>query len=120
MKGTSVYQGKQRFLKLVGDFTHQQTKHGLKKGCLGACGAHYRNGQWGCTVVPAMYVVCHQETKVVLSKLVKSMKKCLKDVTGLDVEMFVEHWHWDGKIEAEEVFTEEFEHAIGHVCFQHG
>ena len=43
------------------------------------------------------------------------MKKCLKDVTGLDVEMFVEHWHWDGKIEAEEVFTEEFEHAIGHV-----
>ena len=25
MKGTLVYQGKQRFLKLVGDFTHQQT-----------------------------------------------------------------------------------------------
>ena len=31
MKGTSIYQGKQRFLKLVGDFTHQQTKHGLRK-----------------------------------------------------------------------------------------
>ena len=36
------------------------------------------------------------------------------------MEMCVEHWHWDGKIEAEEVFTEEFEHAIGHVCLQHG
>ena len=68
-----------------------------------------------------MYVVCHQETKVVLSKLIKSMKKCLKDVNGLDVEVFVEHRHWDGKkVKTEEVFTEEFEHAIGHVCLQHG
>ena len=102
--GVSANPGKPGFLKLVGDFTHQQMKHCLKKGCLGAVGTHFKNGQWGCTVVPAMYVVCHQETKIVLSHLVKSTKKVLKDVMGIDLEIFVEYWHWDGKIEAEQVF----------------
>ena len=118
-KGVSANQGKPRFLKLVGDFTHQQTKHGSKKGCLGAVGTHFKNGQWGCTVVPAMYVVCHQETKIVLSHLVKSTKKALRDVMGLDLEIFVEHWHWDGNIEAEQVFGDQFPAARGHVCLQH-
>ena len=27
---------------------------------------------------------------------------------GLDLEIFVEHWHWDGKIEAEQVFGDKF------------
>ena len=67
-----------------------------------------------------MYVVCHQETNVVLSKFEKSMQKCLNDVTGLDVEVFVEHWHWDGTFEIEKGFIEDFELAIGHVCFQYG
>ena len=58
-------------------------KHGLKNGCLGAVGTHFKNGQWGCTVVP-MYVVCHQETKSDLSHLVKSTKKALNDVMGFD------------------------------------
>ena len=70
-KGVSANQGKPRFLKLVSDFTHQQTKHGLKKGCLRAVGTHFKNGHWGCTVVPAMHVVCHQETTSVLSHLVR-------------------------------------------------
>ena len=37
----------------------------------------------------------------------------------IDLEIFVEHWHWDGKIEAEQVFGDEFQAARGHVCLQH-
>ena len=63
-----------------------------------------------------MYEVCHQETKSVLSHVVDAMQKALRDVMDLDLEIFVEHWHWDGKIEAAQVFADEFLAAPGHVC----
>ena len=44
MKGTSTHPGQQRFVRLVGDFMHQQTKGGLKKGVMSAVAWHYLKG----------------------------------------------------------------------------
>ena len=41
-------------------------------------------------------------------------------VTGVDIEPFIDGWFWDGKAEADEIFSEELKDATGHVCLQHG
>ena len=76
-EGRLCERGKAAILEISRIFHTPANDTRIKTGCLGAVGTHFRNGQRGCTVVPAMYVVCHQETKSVLSHLVKAMKKTL-------------------------------------------
>ena len=45
MTGISAHLGQQELLRLVGDFTHQQTTGGLKKGVSGAVACHYSKGK---------------------------------------------------------------------------
>ena len=92
MKGTSEFHGQLRFIRLVGDFTHQQTKGGLKKGVIGAVACHYSKGQWTSTIIPAMYVICHEETERALSAAVDYLRECLQRLTGVDIFQYVDHW----------------------------
>ena len=41
-------------------------------------------------------------------------------MVGIELDVFVSDWFWDGKTEAEKVFTNEFAGAKGHRCLQHG
>jgi len=107
MKGISTFPDK-RFLKLVGDFTHQQTKGGLKKGVLGFAGVHYHKNQWTSTILPVMFTICHEETEEVLKTAVKSLKEVVKNMFDIELGTFVSDWFWDGRTEVENVFNADF------------
>ena len=120
VKGVPIFK-KKNFLNIVGDFTHNQTRGGLKKGLIGPLGIHYHHNEWKCTLLPGMYIICHAETEEVLRALVRSWKECMIRIVGLDIVPFIGEWFWDGKVEADTVFGEELDaDANGHACLQHG
>ena len=120
VKGVPIFK-KKNFLNIVGDFTHNQTRGGLKKGLIGPLGIHYHHNEWKCTLLPGMYIICHAETEEVLRALVKSWKECMIRIVGFDIVPFIGEWFWDGEVEADTVFGEELDaDANGHACLQHG
>ena len=118
--GIPIFKNK-NFLNIVADFTHNQTRGGLKKGSIGPLGIHYHHNEWKCTLLPGMYIICHAERDEVLRALVKSWKECMIRIAGLDIVPFIGEWFWDGKVEADTVFGQELNDDTNvHACLQQG
>ena len=118
MKGNSLF-ADAKYLKFIGDATHNQTSQGLKKMALGVAGTHFVNGRWRNTVLPIMYVACSQESKEVLKIAMDALVAAVQARLGFNTIDKIIGCLWDGAPEAIAVFGEMLPLAKGHMCLQH-
>ena len=90
-KGMSTYQ-RPRFLRLVGDATHDQSRQRLKKMVIGLAGTHFYRGQWHNTILPLVYILCAQETKVALQLGLDFIEAVFANYYHANFLSFVERW----------------------------
>ena len=86
-KGRSHHQAA-KFLRLIGDATHEKTSQGLKKFVLGVAGTHFHNGKWANTILPIMFVALSQESKPNLKRAIDALIACVQlrlDINFVDL-----------------------------------
>ena len=111
--------GRKRFLKLVGDATHNKSREKLKVLNLSFVGTHYHNQAWSKTVLPVLVCICHEECIWSLEEATNSLIEAVSQHLGLSLEEFVSDWFWDGAAKAQNVFSRLFPEARGHTCLEH-
>ncbi len=114
------YFGRTRFLKLVVDATHDQTKQRLKLLKISVAGHIFNiRSEWVNAEIPVMHDGISQESIGCVSPCVKSFVKMCWDIVGLQIEDYVEDWYLDGNQALWSVFSGMFSHGRWHMCLEH-
>ena len=118
LEGLSYYK-RDRFLKVVGDYTHGETKQQLKKLKIGVAGTHFIRGNWRNTILPFVYAAANQEGTDPIRRTMDAIEELLLEVYAVDLKKHIEAIYWDGEIGAINEFQARYIGIPVHYCLQH-
>jgi hypothetical protein len=106
--------------KFVIDFTHDQCREGFKVGNISALGSHFddSHGQWAETILPIMYLLCNEETKVSNAVLLDAAHGVLKALYDYDIFVSASYIYSDGGCGIP-VYKDRFRNAKLRRCLEH-